>query len=45
MGSTKDLAQATGSSKPNSFVFFASGKGKNVNGIKEALEKAEEFIK
>jgi len=86
MSSTKDLAQAIGSSKPNSFVFlasiednapnihcyiskelvadkglnagnvirelgkyidgngggqpfFASGKGKNVNGIKDALEK------
>jgi alanyl-tRNA synthetase len=25
--------------------FFASGKGKNVNGIKEALEKAIEFLK
>jgi alanyl-tRNA synthetase len=92
MSSTKDLAQAIGSSKPNSFVFlasvednapnihcfiskelvaekslnagnvirelgkyidgngggqpfFASGKGKNVGGIQEALEKAVEFIK
>ncbi|MFY7739180.1 MAG: alanine--tRNA ligase [Flavobacterium sp.] len=92
MSSTKDLAQAIGSSKPNSFVFlasvednvpnihcyiskelvaekglnagnvirelgkyidgngggqpfFASGKGKNVNGIKEALEKSVDFIK
>ena len=92
MSSTKDLAQAIGTSKPNSFVFlasvedntpnihcyiskelvaekslnagnvirelgkyidgngggqpfFASGKGKNVNGIKEALEKAIEFVK
>ncbi len=92
MSSTKDLAQAIGSSKPNSFVFlasvedntpnihcyiskelvaekslnagnvirelgkyidgngggqpfFASGKGKNVNGIKEALEKVVEFVK
>ena len=25
--------------------FFASGKGKNVNGIKEALEKAKDYIK
>jgi alanyl-tRNA synthetase len=25
--------------------FFASGKGKNVNGIKEAIEKAVEFVK
>ncbi len=25
--------------------FFASGKGKNVNGIKDALEKAVEFVK
>jgi alanyl-tRNA synthetase len=25
--------------------FFASGKGKNVNGIKEAIEKAIEFVK
>jgi alanyl-tRNA synthetase len=92
MSSTKDLAQAIGTSKPNSFVFlasvednapnihcyiskelvtekslnagnvirelgkyidgngggqpfFASGKGKNVNGIKEALEKVVEFVK
>ena len=92
MSATKDLAQAIGTSKPNSFVFlasvednapnihcyiskelvaekslnagnvirelgnyidgngggqpfFASGKGKNVNGIKEALEKAVEFLK
>ncbi|WP_395047312.1 alanine--tRNA ligase [Flavobacterium sp.] len=92
MSSTKDLAQALGSSKPNSFVvlasieenmpnihcyitkeliaekslnanavikelgkyidgngggqpFFASGKGKNTNGIKEALGKAIEFVK
>ncbi|WP_298303620.1 alanine--tRNA ligase [Flavobacterium sp.] len=92
MSSTRDLAQAIGTSKPNSFVFlasvkdnapnihcyiskelvtekglnagnvirelgkyidgngggqpfFASGKGKNVLGIKEALEKAVEFIK
>ena len=92
MSATKDLAQAIGTSKPNSFVFlasvedntpnihcyiskelvaekslnagnvirelgkyidgngggqpfFASGKGKNVNGIKEALEKAIEFVK
>ncbi|MEC4004722.1 alanine--tRNA ligase [Flavobacterium sp. SUN052] len=92
MSSTKDLAQAIGTSKPNSFVFlasieeelpnihcyiskelvtekslnagnvirelgkfidgngggqpfFASGKGKNVAGIKEALEKAVDFIK
>ena len=92
MSSTKDLAQAIGSSKPNSFVFlasvednapnihcyiskelvaekslnagsvirelgkyidgngggqpfFASGKGKNVLGIKEALEKAVAFVK
>lgn len=92
MSSTKDLAQAIGTSKPNAFVFlasieenapnihcyiskelvakkglnagnvirelgklidgngggqpfFASGKGKNVNGIKEALEKAVEFVK
>ncbi|MES2748714.1 MAG: alanine--tRNA ligase [Bacteroidota bacterium] len=92
MSATKDLAQAIGSSMPNSFVFlasiednapnihcyiskelvaekglnagnvirelgkyidgngggqpfFASGKGKNVNGIKEALEKAVDFIK
>jgi len=92
MSSTKDLAQAIGTSKPNSFVFlasvednapnihcyiskelvaekglnagnvirelgkyidgngggqpfFASGKGKNVLGIKEALEKVIEFVK
>ena len=92
MSSTKDLAQAIGTSKPNAFVFlasiednapnihcyiskelvaekglnagnvirelgklidgngggqpfFASGKGKNVDGIKEALEKAVEFVK
>ncbi len=92
MSSTKDLAQAIGSSKPNSFVFlasvednapnihcyiskelvaekslnagnvirelgkyidgngggqpfFASGKGKNVSGIKEALEKVVDFVK
>lgn len=92
MSSTKDLAQALGSSKPNSFVvlasiednapnihcyiskelvagkalnagnvirelgkyidgngggqpFFASGKGKNANGIKEALNKAIDFVK
>lgn len=92
MSSTKDLAQAIGTSKPNAFVFlasiednapnihcyiskelvaekglnagnvirelgklidgngggqpfFASGKGKNVNGIKEALEKAVEYLK
>jgi alanyl-tRNA synthetase len=92
MSSTKDLAQAIGTSKPNSFVFlasiedntpnihcyiskelvaekslnagnvirelgkyidgngggqpfFASGKGKNVLGIKEALEKAVDFVK
>jgi alanyl-tRNA synthetase len=91
MSSTKDLAQAIGTSKANSFVFlasiedntpnihcyiakdlvaekglnagnvirelgklidgngggqpfFASGKGKNVSGIKEALEKAKDFI-
>jgi alanyl-tRNA synthetase len=92
MGATKDLAQAMGSSMPNSFVvlasiednapnihcyiakelvasnnlnanvvikelgkyidgngggqpFFASGKGKNSAGIKEALEMAIQFIK
>jgi alanyl-tRNA synthetase len=92
MSSTKDLAQAIGTSKPNAFVFlasvednapnihcyiskelvaekglnagnvirelgklidgngggqpfFASGKGKNVVGIKEAIEKAVEFVK
>jgi alanyl-tRNA synthetase len=92
MSSTKDLAQALGTSKENSFVvlasvednapnihcyiakelvtakslnanvvikelgkyidgngggqpFFASGKGKNVTGIKEALEKAVDFVK
>jgi alanyl-tRNA synthetase len=92
MNSTKDLAQAIGTSKPNSFVFlasveddspnihcyiskelvaekglnagniirelgkyidgngggqafFASGKGKNVNGIKDALEKVVDFVK
>jgi len=92
MNSTKDLAQAIGTSKPNAFVFlasiednapnihcyiskelvaekglnagnvirelgklidgngggqpfFASGKGKNVSGIKEAIEKAVEFVK
>ncbi|WP_343696967.1 alanine--tRNA ligase [Flavobacterium sp.] len=91
MASTKDLAQALGSSKPDSFVFlasvedgqpnihcyitkelvaskglnsnavikelgkyiegngggqpfFASGKGKNANGIAEALAHAVEFI-
>jgi alanyl-tRNA synthetase len=91
MSATKDLAQAIGTSKPNSFVFlasvednapnihcyiskelvaekslnagnvirelgkyidgngggqpfFASGKGKNVLGIKEALEKVVTFI-
>jgi alanyl-tRNA synthetase len=91
MSSTKDLAQAIGTSKPNAFVFlasiednapnihcyiskelvaekglnagnvirelgklidgngggqpfFASGKGKNVDGIKEALEKAVTFL-
>ncbi|MBE9575228.1 alanine--tRNA ligase [Flavobacterium proteolyticum] len=92
MSSTKDLAQAIGTCKPNAFVFlasiednapnihcyiskelvaekglnagnvirelgklidgngggqpfFASGKGKNVGGIKEALEKAITFVK
>jgi alanyl-tRNA synthetase len=92
MSSTKDLAQAIGTSKPNAFVFlasiednapnihcyiskelvaekglnagnvirelgklidgngggqpfFASGKGKNVGGINEALEKVVEFLK
>ena len=92
MSATKDLAQAIGSSKPNSFVvlasieddtpnihcyiakelvaakslnanavikelgkyiegngggqpFFASGKGKNVAGITEALSKAVDFVK
>ncbi|WP_445716955.1 alanine--tRNA ligase [Flavobacterium sp.] len=92
MSSTKDLAQAIGTSKPNAFVFlasiednapnihcyiskelvaekglnagnvirelgklidgngggqpfFASGKGKNVGGIKEALEKVVDFVK
>ena len=92
MSSTKDLAQAIGTSKPNAFVFlasiednapnihcyiskelvsekglnagnvirelgkfidgngggqpfFASGKGKNVSGIKEALVKVVEFVK
>lgn len=92
MSSTKDLAQALGTSKGNSFVvlasiednaanihcyiskelvtakslnanvvikelgkyidgngggqpFFASGKGKNTSGIKEALEKASLFLK
>lgn len=92
MASTKDLASALGSSKPDSFVFlasvedglpnihcyiakelvagkslnanavikelgkyidgngggqpfFASGKGKNANGIAEALAKAVEFVK
>ncbi|WP_291109309.1 alanine--tRNA ligase [Flavobacterium sp. UBA6195] len=92
MSSTKDLAQAIGTSKPNTFVFlasvednapnihcyiskelvaekglnagnvirelgklidgngggqpfFASGKGKNVGRIKEALEKAITFVK
>lgn len=92
MSSTKDLAQAIGTSKPNAFVFlasvednapnihcyiskelvaqkglnagnvirelgklidgngggqpfFASGKGKNVGGIKEAIDKVIEFAK
>ena len=92
MSSTKDLAQAIGTSRPNAFVFlasvednapnihcyiskelvaekglnagnvirelgklidgngggqpfFASGKGKNANGIKEALTKAIDFVK
>ena len=92
MSATKDLAQAIGTSKPNTFVFlasvedntpnihcyiskelvaekglnagnvirelgkfidgngggqpfFASGKGKNVGGIKEALEKVTEYLK
>ncbi|RAK24190.1 alanyl-tRNA synthetase [Flavobacterium aquaticum] len=92
MSSTKDLAQAIGTSKPNAFVFlasvednapnihcyiskelvaqkglnagnvirelgklidgngggqpfFASGKGKNVGGIKEAIDKVIEFVK
>ena len=92
MSSTKDLAQAIGTSKPNSFVFlasvednapnihcyiskelvaekglnagnvirelgkyidgngggqafFASGKGKNVGGIKEALDSVGDFVK
>ncbi|WP_333810214.1 alanine--tRNA ligase [Flavobacterium sp.] len=92
MSSTKDLAQAIGTSKPNAFVFlasiednapnihcyiskelvaekglnagnvirelgklidgngggqpfFASGKGKNGGGIKEALEKVVEYLK
>jgi alanyl-tRNA synthetase len=92
MSSTKDLAQAIGTSKPSSFVFlasveddapnihcyiskelvtekslnagnvirelgkyidgngggqpfFASGKGKHVLGIKDALEKVVEFVK
>ncbi|RAR74195.1 alanine--tRNA ligase [Flavobacterium aciduliphilum] len=92
MGATKDLAQAIGNFKANSFVFlasvddnapnihcyiskelvaekglnagnvirelgkyidgngggqpfFASGKGKNILGIKEALEKAVDFVK
>ena len=92
MSSTKDLAQAIGTSKPNTFVFlasiedntpcihcyiskelvaekglnagnvirelgkfidgngggqpfFASGKGKNVDGIKETLEKVIDYIK
>ena len=92
MSSTKDLAQAIGTTKPNSFVFlasieeglpnihcyiskelvaekglnagtvirelgklidgngggqpfFASGKGKNPNGIQQALEQAIAFVK
>ena len=92
MSATKDLAQAIGTSKPNSFVFlasiedntpnihcyiskelvaekslnagnvirelgkyidgngggqtfFASGKGKNGNGINQALEKSVDFVK
>jgi alanyl-tRNA synthetase len=92
MSATKDLTQAIGTSKPNSFVvlasieddapnihcyiakelvankglnagtvirelgkyidgngggqpFFASGKGKNVNGINKALDKVVEYIK
>jgi alanyl-tRNA synthetase len=92
MSSTKDLAQAIGTTKPNSFVFlasieeglpnihcyiskelvaekglnagtvirelgklidgngggqpfFASGKGKNANGIQQALEQAIAFVK
>ena len=91
MSSTKDLAQAIGTAKPNAFVFlasiedntpnihcyiskelvaskglnagnvirelgklidgngggqpfFASGKGKNIGGIKEALEEVKNFI-
>ena len=92
LSATKDLAQAIGTSKPNSFVFltslddnipnihcyiskelvaekslnavnvikelgkyidgngggqpfFASGKGKTVTGLKEAMEKAVDFVK
>ena len=92
MASTKDLAQAIGTSKPNSFVFlasledglpnihcyiskelvaekslnagkiikelgqyidgngggqpfFASGKGKNAEGVKEVLDKVVDFVK
>ena len=92
MSSTKDLAQAIGTSKPNAFVFlasiedsapnihcyiskelvaekglnagnvirelgklidgngggqpfFASGKGKNAGGVKEAIVKSIEFVK